>query len=147
MSVDDDERLIRTVFDRAANGRAMLSADLVHEDAIVIPHSDPPVAFTRDEILAFVELHLHDSPMYEAHAQEIQHVGEGRFVVAGRIRISRGAGFADTPSAWAIEVKDGKLFRVKGTSTAEQACAVLKANDWRPTTAQPVKGSRQKTSQ
>ncbi len=74
--------------------------------------------------------------MYEAHAQEIRHVGPRRFVAPlrrrGRIRMSRGAGFADTPAAWAIVIKDGRLFRVKGTSTAEEAIDVLRTGDWRP---------------
>lgn len=132
MNVDDDEHLIRTVFDRAAEGRNLLSADVVHEQAVVIPHVDPPVALTRDEIIRFVAEHQHDSSMYEAHAQEIRRVGPGRFVVVGRIRISRGSGFADTSAAWAIVVKDGKLFRVKGTTTADEAMDVLVTSDWRP---------------
>jgi len=145
MSVGEDEQLIRTVFGRAATGRALLSADLVHEDALVIPHSDPPVALTRDEILAYVDLNQHDAQMYEAHAQEIDHVGRGGFIVVGRIRISRGAGFADSPAAWAIVVKDGKLFRVKGTATAQEARAVLEANDWRAAPPDPAPEARQKS--
>jgi hypothetical protein len=132
MSVGEDERLIRTVFERAAEGRAMLSTDMVHEEAVVIPHADPPVALTGNAIISFIEAHRHELPMYEAHAQEIRQVGPSRFVVVGRIRMSRGAGFADTPAAWAIVIKDGKLFRVKGTSTAEEAIDVLRTGDWRP---------------
>ena len=132
MSPHDDERLIRTVFDRAAAGRNMLLPDMVHEQALVMPHVDPPVALTRDEIIRFVDQHQRATPMYEAHAHEIKQIEPGRFIVVGRIRMSRGSGFADTEAAWAIEVKDGKLFRVKGTSTADQALTILRTNDWTP---------------
>ena len=132
MDVSDDERLIRTVFRRAAEGHSLLSADVLHEQAIVVPHVDPPVALRRDQAIAFVKEHQRASPMYEAHAQDVRQVGPGRFVVVGRIRMSRGSGFADTSAAWAILLKDGKLFRVKGTSTAEEALDVLRTSDWRP---------------
>jgi hypothetical protein len=110
----------------------MLSADVVHEQAVVIPHTDPPIALGREAILEFVDRHQHDSAMYQAHAHEIRQIDPASFVVVGRIRTSRGTGFADTAAAWAIEVKDGKLFRVKGTSTAEEALTVLQTGDWRP---------------
>jgi hypothetical protein len=129
----DDEQLIRTVFEGAAGRRSNLSGDVVHDDALVMPHVDPPVALSKDEIIRFVDDRQRNTPMYEAHAHEIRRVGNGRYVVVGRTRISRGAsGFVDTAAAWAIVVKDGKLFRVKGTSTAEEALLVLRTDDWTP---------------
>jgi hypothetical protein len=48
---DEDERLIRRVFEHASQGRSLLSVDMIHPDAIVVPHADPSVALTAEEIV------------------------------------------------------------------------------------------------
>jgi len=132
-TTEQDVRLIRGVFERASKGRNLLSVDLIHPDAIVVPHTDPPVALTAAEIIEMVDRYQRDNPVYEAHAHEIRQVSVGRYVVVGRTRLSRGkSGFVDTPAAWAIVVKDGKLYRVKGTATASEAERVLEADNWSP---------------
>jgi hypothetical protein len=133
MSATDDERLIRTVFERASQGRSLMSVDLLHPDAVVVPHTDPPVALTAAETVEMVRRYHRESPVYEAHAHAIRRIGEGRYVVVGRTRISRGHnGFVDDPAAWAIVIKDDKLFRVKGTATEGEAARVIEADDWSP---------------
>ena len=132
-ATEQDEHLIRQIFERASKGRNLLSVDLIHPDAIVVPHTDPPVALTAAEIIEMVDRYQRDNPVYEAHAHEIRQVSVGRYVVVGRTRLSRGkSGFVDTPAAWAIVVKDGKLYRVKGTATASEAERVLEADNWSP---------------
>ena len=120
------------MFKRASEGRSLLSVDLIHPEAVVVPHTDPPVALTASEIVEMVDRYQRDRPIYEAHAHEIRSVGDGRYVVVGRTRMSRGNGFVDDPAAWAIVIKDGKLYRVKGTATGDEAERVLQADDWSP---------------
>jgi hypothetical protein len=98
-----------------------------------VPHADPPVALTAEEIVEMVDRYQRDSATYEARAHDIRKVGDGRYVVVGRTRLPRGKnGFVDDPAAWAIVVKDGKFYRVKGTATALEAEHVLEADDWSP---------------
>ena len=69
--------------------------------------------------------------IHEAIATDVFKVDLGRFVASGRIRWSMpNGGFADRGGAWAVVVKDGLVFRVKGVSEVQHAHRVLEQDDW-----------------
>jgi len=82
-------------------------------------------AYARDQIA--------ESPMREATASAVHALGEGMFAVEGRIRWSMPmGGFSDSGAAWALVIRDGLVFRMKGVASLAEALRVLREEDWYP---------------
>jgi hypothetical protein len=130
-----DDSIVRRFFQLTAEGRQADAAPLLHHDVIVVPSLEPDLQLSFDGFPSYIRTRLYPvAPIHEARANDIQEVAPGRFVVRGRIKMSLAErhGFRDSEAAWAVVVKDGYIFRLKGVATPEQALAVLESDDWSP---------------
>jgi len=137
-----DERVIETVFANAARREQDKIPDLLHDDAIVVPFLNRELTLRASEWHGYTQRRLQQGPILEAHAAEITRVEAGRYVVTGRVRVSLATGgFADTGAAWAIVIKDGLIYRMKGAPTAAEARDVLDRDDWSAAPADETHGA------
>lgn len=121
------------MFDYAAAAQQELIAQLLHPEAIIVPLFHPERVVGPAEFPDFVREQLDWARYREAHAHDIVEAEPGRFLVAGCVRwSSRAGGFIDTTAFWAVVVRDGLIYRLKGCHRQEDAQASLDADDWSP---------------
>ena len=130
--MDPDERVVRRLFELSGEGRQAEISDFLHPEAIVVPSNmDPGREVTATEFRHYARDFLHGVSIHESIATDVVKVDQGRFVVSGRIVWSMpNGGFADRGAAWAVVVKDGLVFRIKGVSAVQDAYRVLERDDW-----------------
>jgi hypothetical protein len=106
-------------------------ADLLHPEAIVVPFLAPSLVLDAGSSRTYLEERSRDR-IRGVRASSIEDVGDGRFVVTGRVRWSTpgGNGFSDRGASWAVVVRDGLIHRMKGTRNRQQAMRILEQDDW-----------------
>jgi hypothetical protein len=131
--VDADEAVVGKLFDLSSQGRQDEIGGLLHEDAIVVPILHPGLALNRTDFEVYAKERVMEASLREAKATSIRALGNGHFLVEGRVLWSLpGGGFSDRGAAWAIIVKDGAIYRLKGTHSVEAASVALFNDDWSP---------------
>jgi hypothetical protein len=132
-SVDPDEAVVRKLFDLSSRGRQDEIVDLLHADAIVVPLLHRGLALNRSDFEIYAKERVTEASLREANATSVRAIGDGRFLVEGRVLWSLpGGGFSDRGAAWAVIVKDGAVYRLKGTHSVEAASVALFNDDWSP---------------
>jgi hypothetical protein len=120
-----DEAVVRQIFAFAGRGEQDKIADLLHPDAIVVPTHHPEQVLRAEDYPAYAREQIAESPMREATASAVHALGEGMFAVEGRIRWSMPmGGFSDSGAAWALVIRDGLAFRMKGAASLSEARAL-----------------------
>lgn len=121
MSVQDPVDVVRSAWERHAQGGLPAMLRYLHEDVEWAPH-DPrtPTLHGHGEILAHgrglagrgtrVEVFGH---RFEAH--------ELCVVVIGRVRALSAEGHYDIPMAWQVDVEDGLITRIQAERRVEDA--------------------------
>jgi hypothetical protein len=128
-----DEAVVWQIFAFAERGEQEKIATLLHHDAIVVPTHHPEQALSAEDYPSYIQQRISEAPIREARAHAVHALGDGRFVVEGRIRWSMPmGGFSDSAAAWAIVIKDRLLFRIKGVASLADALEVLREGDWTP---------------
>jgi len=102
--------------------------DLVHPDIEMVLKTTRPgeVLHGRDEVVAFVE--EISGRFYESHADVFRPLDEDRVVIEGRMRwMDEQRILRDDPMIWALEFRDGLLFRSTPAHSVLEAEALLSA--------------------
>jgi hypothetical protein len=135
-SVRDDEFVIRKVINDAVLRDPAQVMTFVHEDAIVVPLLGPERALRASEIPGHVTDRFRRAKTLQARAHCVDRVADGRYLVEGALRTSfTEGGFKDSSVAWAVVMKDGRIYRMKGVFSAREAQRVLDQDDWSPPAA------------
>jgi ketosteroid isomerase-like protein len=122
----NSERLARRCFSLLARGEAEQIAELMHPEVEIVTTFLRPgeVLRGRDAVLGFVERAR--GHFYEPHTDVFRPVDEDRIVVEGRIRwLDDDRILRDNPVIWAMEFRDGLLFRSAPAQSVLEAEALL----------------------
>jgi hypothetical protein len=127
-----DRDVVAKVFELTAEGRQKDLPKYMHPDLKVRAFLPPNPVLDLPALKRNIKERSHDR-IREARAHSIERVGDKRYVATGRVRWSDpGGGFTDVPAAWAIEVKDGLIYRLFGTSNVDIAIESFESDDWGP---------------
>jgi hypothetical protein len=139
MRLDDEpletpaDSVVREMFQYAAEAQQEKIHALLHPEAIVVPIHHPERVVRSADFPDYVREQTMWATYRQAHADDIDEVAPGRFLVRGNVRwSSRAGGFTDTTVFWAVVVRDGLVYRLKGCQRRDDAVASLEADDWRP---------------
>jgi len=125
--------VVEEMFSYAAASEQPRIETLLHPEAIVVPLFDPERVVRLEEFAEYVREQTEWATFKEAHAHQIDEIEPGRFLVAGVVRWShRAGGFTDSTAHWAVVVRDGMVYRVKGAYNRDEVVRTLDADDWRP---------------
>jgi hypothetical protein len=128
--------VVREMFQYTAKGQQQKIAVLIHPEAIVIPLQHPERVVGSADFRDYVREQTKGAQYRYVRAHAIDEVAPGRFIVSGNVRwSSRLGGFTDSAAFWAIVVRDGLVYRMKGCQRKDEAVAALEADDWRPSSA------------
>ena len=86
-------------------------AALLHPDVVVTTVAHGRTYVGKDEVCAYLWGDDPDGVRTDVDAQRMAADGD-TVIVQGRIRVHDGAGFADSPAAWRVEVVDGLVRRI-----------------------------------
>ena len=129
-----EQLLIHQVIDNGILRDPANVEEFVHPEAILLPLLDSGKLLTRSELSGVIAARSSTVKSFDARVGEIHRVGDGRYVVTGGLRIEfADGGLKDTAGAWAIVIRDGLLYRYKGSMTEGEARRILDADDWVPT--------------
>jgi hypothetical protein len=101
--------------------------DLVHTEVEMVVKTTRPgeVLRGRDEVVAFVVDEIGDR-FYETHAEVFRPLDDSRIVVEGRIRwMDDQRILRDDPMIWALEFRNGLLYRSTYAHSVLEAEALL----------------------
>jgi hypothetical protein len=101
--------------------------DLIHPEVEMVLKAVRPgdVLRGRDEVAAFVENEI-GSMFYETVGEVFRPIDDERIVVEGRIRwMDDERVLRDDPMIWALEFRDGQLFRSSPAHSVLEAEALL----------------------
>ncbi|MGH3109418.1 MAG: nuclear transport factor 2 family protein [Gaiellaceae bacterium] len=122
----DSERLARRCFALLARGETDQMLDLMHPEVEIVVRSIRPgeVLRGRDAVADFfAELSRH---FFETHPDVFQPLDGQRIVVEGRMRwMDEERVLRDDPIVWALEFRDGLLFRSTPAQSVLEAEALL----------------------
>jgi ketosteroid isomerase-like protein len=123
--VRESERLARRYFALDARGEIERLLELVHRDVeIVLKSTAGEVLRGRDAVAAFLEATA--SRFHETHPDVYRPLDDERIVVEGRMRwMDEERILRDDPVIWALEFRDGLLFRSVPTQSVLEAQAIL----------------------
>ena len=128
-------RVVEEMFECAAAAQQELITKLLHSEAVIVPLHSPERVVRSSQFADYVRERTEGVKYRQAHAHRIDEVEPGRFLVSGSVRWSSPAGgFTDTTAFWAVVVRDGLVYRAKGSYRQEDAKASLETDDW---SAQP----------
>ncbi len=121
----ESERLARRYFDLFGSDVDEAMLEIVHPEIELVLKTRPgDVLRGRDAVAAFVRA-ISDR-FYEAVAEVYRPVDERRIVVEGRMRwTDEDHVMRDAPMIWALEFRDGLLFRSIPAQTALEAESIL----------------------
>ena len=86
-------------------------AALLHDDVVVTTVADGTTYVGKDEVCAYLWGDDPDGARTEVEAQRLTADGD-TVLVQGRIRVHDGAGFADSPARWRVELAGGLVRRI-----------------------------------
>jgi ketosteroid isomerase-like protein len=122
----DSERLARRYFSLFQRGETARVIDLVHPDVEIVLKSVRPgdVLRGREQVAEFVEDIR--SRFYESHPDVFRPIDDERIVVEGRLRwMDEERVLRDDPMIWALEFRDGMLYRSTPAQSVVEAEALL----------------------
>jgi ketosteroid isomerase-like protein len=122
----DSERLARRYFSLFRRGDTAGVLDLVHPDVEVVLKSVRPgeVLRGREQVAEFVD--DISGRFYESHADVFRPLDDERIVVEGRMRwMDEQRVLRDDPMVWALEFRDGLLYRSAPAQSIVEAEALL----------------------
>lgn len=125
----DSERLARRYFSLFAQGHTREMLELLHPDVELVLKSVRPgdVIRGRESVSRFVQEEV-SARVYETVAEIYRPLDEDRIVVEGRIRWSdEERVLRDDPMIWALEFRDGLLYRSAPAQSVLEAEATLSA--------------------
>lgn len=125
----ESERLARRYFAVFNDGDRRRALELIHPEAELVLKTTRPGDVVRgfDEVARFVE--EIEARFYESVADVYRALDESRIVVEGRIRWTDDERvMRDDPIIWALEFRDGLLWRSTPTSSRIQAETILEAS-------------------
>ena len=124
----ESERLARRYFALFGRRETDKMLDLVHPDVEIVLKSTRPgeVLRGREAVVAFVE--EIGGRFYESHPDVFRPIDDDRIVIEGRMRWMDDARILrDDPMIWALEFRDGLLFRSTPAQSVLEAEAILAA--------------------
>ena len=125
--VFESERLARRYFELFGNGVDEEMLEIVHPEVELALRSHPGEVLRGREAVADFVRSISDR-FYEAVAEVYRPVDEHRIVVEGRMRWTDDEHvMRDTPVAWALEFRDGLLFRSFPAQSPLEAESILSA--------------------
>jgi ketosteroid isomerase-like protein len=122
----ESERLARRYFALFGRGETEQVLELIHPDVEIVLKSTRPgdVLRGRNAVAAFVD--EIEGRFYEAHADVFRPLDDDRIVVEGRIRwTDEEHVLRDDPMIWALEFRDGLLYRSVPAHSVLEAEALL----------------------
>jgi ketosteroid isomerase-like protein len=123
----ESERLARLYFALVGAGEFNRTLELMHPDVELALRTRDEVLHGRAAVERFVEATALSRAVYEATAAEFHPLDDQRVVVEGRMRwMDDERILRDDPVVWALEFRDGLLWRsVTARSVAEAQAALL----------------------
>jgi ketosteroid isomerase-like protein len=121
-------RLARRYFELAGDGADPGMLELVHPNVEIRIRKlgGRRTLRGKDEVAAFLEEVPTRFPVLESVAEEFKPVDEDRIVVEGRLRwMDEERVLRDDPMIWALEFRDGLLFRSTSVRSVSEAHAIL----------------------
>lgn len=110
---------------------------LIHPDAQLHPVGGEPCG--RDDVIALLKQEREQSQLRHTHFHHLEELGPTVGVALGAVRIPADRGFTHVSVAWAIELRDGLLFRAVARPTAREAHSI--ARSWlEPSTSAEAAG-------
>jgi hypothetical protein len=122
----ESERLARRYFTLFRRGETARVMDLVHPDVQITLKSVRPgdILRGREQVAEFVD--EISGRFYEAHPDVFRPLDDERIVVEGRMRwMDDERVLRDDPMIWAIEFRDGLLYRSAPAQSFVEAQALL----------------------
>ena len=122
----DSERLARRYFALFRRGETAAVLDLVHPDVEIVLKSVRPgdVLRGREQVAEFVD--EISGRFYESHPEVFRPLDDSRIIVEGRMRwMDESRVLRDDPMIWAIEFRDGLLYRSAPAQSVVEAEALL----------------------
>jgi ketosteroid isomerase-like protein len=124
--VRESERLARRYFALYARGESERLLETVHPDVEIVLKSSAEVLHGRDAVAAFLEETA--SRFHETHPDVFRPLDDERIVVEGRMRwMDEERILRDDPVIWAIEFRDGLLYRSTPAPSVLAAQTILSA--------------------
>jgi ketosteroid isomerase-like protein len=128
-TVLESERLARRYFAVFNDGDRRRALELIHPEVELVLKTTRPGEVVRgcDEVARFVE--EIETRFYESVAEVYRALDDTRIVVEGRIRwTDEERVLRDDPMIWALEFRDGLLWRSTPASSRIQAETILEAS-------------------
>lgn len=122
----ESERLARRYFSLFRRGETARVLDLVHPDVEIVLKSIRPgeVLRGREQVAEFVD--DISGRFYESHPDVFRPLDDDRIVVEGRMRwMDEERVLRDDPMIWALEFRDGMLYRSVQAQSVVEAEALL----------------------
>jgi ketosteroid isomerase-like protein len=125
------ERLARLYFELAGEGGDPKMLDVMHPDVEILLRKlgGPRTLRGKEEVADFL-FDLHESfPMFQSVAEAFRVVDDERVIVEGRMRwMDDDRVLRDDSMIWALEFRDGLLFRSTSARSVAEAHAILAAS-------------------
>jgi ketosteroid isomerase-like protein len=122
----ESERLARRYFSLFRRGETARVLDLVHPDVEIVLKAVRPgeVLRGREQVAEFVD--EISGRFYESHPDVFRPLDDDRIVVEGRTRwMDEERVLRDDPMIWALEFRDGMLYRSVHAQSVVEAEALL----------------------
>jgi ketosteroid isomerase-like protein len=122
----ESERLARRYFSLFQRGETTRVLELVHPDVQIVLKSVRPgdVLRGREQVAEFVD--DISGRFYESHPDVFRPIDDERIVVEGRMRwMDDERVLRDDPMIWAIEFRDGLIYRSAPAQSVVEAEALL----------------------
>jgi hypothetical protein len=122
----DSERLARRYFSLFGRGETTAVLDLVHPGVEIVLKSVRPgeVLRGREQVAEFVE--DVSGRFYESHADVFRPLDDEHVIVEGRLRwMDEQRVLRDDPMIWALEFREGLLYRSAHAQSIVEAEALL----------------------
>jgi ketosteroid isomerase-like protein len=122
----ESERLARRCFDLSARGETERLLELVHPDAEIVVKTKRPGEVLRGKEALSDFLEEVSGRFYETHADVFRALDDNHVVVEGRMRwMDEERILRDDPVIWALEFRDGLLYRSSYAQSVLEAEAIL----------------------
>jgi ketosteroid isomerase-like protein len=124
------ERAARLYFELVSESGDPRVLDLLHPDVVfhLRKLGGPRTLHGKEEVARFLEELPERFPVYQSFAEEFRVVDEDRVIVEGRMRwMDNDRVLRDDSVIWALEFRDGLLYRSTTARSLSEAHAVLAA--------------------
>ncbi len=124
------ERAARLYFDLVGEGGDPRVLDLLHPDVVVLLRKlgGRRTLRGKEEVASFLEELPERFPVYQSVAEEFSVVDDNRVIVEGRMRwMDNDRVLRDDSMIWALEFRDGLLYRSTPARSLSDAHAILAA--------------------